>query len=129
MRADEPAGVRSIDKAKCILREASRRLLEMADALAGDDGLTAKTERSIERELAKDVPLEEMPAGESGGVEEETPRARMPKEKAAGLSAGGKSGDLGDECALSAAAGPVERGQPVNGEPGGGRKNRRGWDL
>jgi hypothetical protein len=100
----------------------------MADVLVVDDGLA--TEREIQTEVgcAGDVPLEKMPVEESGREENGTPPAGMPKEEAAGLSAGGKAGDLGNECTCSAAAVFAEEGQSGNGEPGR-RKNRRGWDF
>ena len=127
IRDDEPAGGQFIGKAKCILREAAQRLLELADSLVLDDGVPTKTENPIEGGLAGDGSLEGMPTEGGTPADEEVPQNGV-SETVAVASAGGKARDIGSKCASSAAAPPAEGGKPVHEEQRS-KGNRLRWNF
>jgi hypothetical protein len=118
MQGEKAAGGQFIGKAEHILREAARRLLELADSLSLDENGATKTEKPFGAGLAGDgalgdVLVEVGATGENG---------------AAVAPAGSKAREVGNESASSAAAPPAEGGKPVHEEERS-RKNRISWNF
>ena len=112
MRADDPGERGSIGKAEHILRDAAKRLVELADSLVLDETGTAETENPIEGGLAGDGSLEGMPTEGGTPADEEVPQDGV-SEAAAVAPAGGEAQDIGSESTPSAAAPPAEEARPV----------------